>query len=328
MWGADVAQLRTLAQTFGKASETLLQQSTQLGRLINNDRGWNGPDALKFKSDWNSGHRTLVMNAASALKKQSRFLLTQADEQEKASNGAHGSGGGPLPGSPGGGPGGANDPYQLGPDWLADGKNSPFRRGWDAYNGVLGLKTVPLALRDTYHFLQAEGGVVRDLWKEGSRFDALRYGSSSDLWKMSANADELRGAFSGTADLLGGSFGDFANMARSGTDAAELSKAATFGLNSAGHVLGGVGVALDGLDAVNSYADGDIGSGIKSTLKVALGVGSFMPPPVGVACMAISGIWAVSELMPGVSDAIDKGFDKAWDAVSDVGKGVKDFFGF
>jgi hypothetical protein len=46
----------------------------------------------------------------------------------------------------------------------------------------------------------------------------------------------------------------------------------------------------------------------KSTLKAALGVGSFMPPPVGVACMAISGIWAVSELVPGVSDAIDKGF--------------------
>ena len=88
VWGADVAQLRTLAQTFGKASENLLQQSSQLGQSINSAQAWKGPDAVRFKSEWNSSHRTVLMNAASALKKQSRFLLTQADEQETASNAA------------------------------------------------------------------------------------------------------------------------------------------------------------------------------------------------------------------------------------------------
>src|SRR6476620_10030792 len=94
MWGADVAQLRVLAQHFGKTSETLLLQSTALTAAINNNTSWKGADGARFKSEWNGSHR--------ALNQQSKRLMSQADEQEKASNAAPGSGGGPgIPGAPG-----------------------------------------------------------------------------------------------------------------------------------------------------------------------------------------------------------------------------------
>src|SRR6478735_3780680 len=134
VWGADVAQLRMLAQSFGQTSETLLRQSTALTAAINNNTSWKGADSARFKSDWNGSHRALIQQTARALKEQSKRLMSQADEQEKASNAAPGSGGGPGTGTAGstGGQGrpGSNDPW--GPDWFSD-PSSPFRGGWDFY---------------------------------------------------------------------------------------------------------------------------------------------------------------------------------------------------
>ena len=124
LWGADVAQLRTLAQQFGKTSETLLQQSTTLTSAINGNTTWKGADGARFKSEWNGNHRALIQKTALALKEESKRLMTHAEQQEKASNAATGAGGGsgvgptgttgshaPLPGQ------GSNDPW--GPDWFA-----------------------------------------------------------------------------------------------------------------------------------------------------------------------------------------------------------------
>jgi uncharacterized protein YukE len=329
MWGADVAELRTLAQQFGKASDTLLNQSTLLSSQINNTPFWKGQDAARFRSDWNGNHRALLQQAANALKQESRKLLENADEQEKASNGAPGSGGGPVGGgSPTGGPTKTFVPW--GPDWIADG-DSPFRTGWDAYNGVLGLKTVPLGIRDYQQFLARHGREVDALFAAGHDWAAVKRIFNKDLWEAAARSDSLRGAFSGTADLLSGKFGDFAEMAR-GAGATDLAPLAKFGLNSAGHALGGLSVGLDGLDTVNAIREGDTGDAIKSGLKTALGVGSFFPPPVGVTCMVIGGAWAAVELIPGAKDSIDHAFDAVGDftedAVENIGEGVKDFFGF
>lgn len=335
LWGADVAQLRQLAQDFSKASDTLLQQSAQLSNQINNNPAWKGNDAARFTSEWNSGHRALLMQTASRLKAESKKLLDNANQQEQASDAAPGSGGGPLPsGGSGGngssGNGSSNGAGLWGPEWMAN-QDSPFRQGWDGYNGVLGLKTVPYGLRDITHFAGMYGDEIRDLWRSGDQLGALRTAFTSGLWDISQRADGLRGAFSGSADLLSGNFGDFAQMAR-GADAAPLSGLSKFGLNSAGHALGGLGVALDGMDTVNAIADGETGDAIKSGLKTALGVGSFLPPPVGVTCMVIGGAWAAVELIPGAKDAIDDTFDAVGDFAEDtaknIGEGVKNFFGF
>ncbi|UVJ38604.1 hypothetical protein [Arthrobacter sp. CJ23] len=330
LWGADVAQLRRLAQDFAKASDALLQQSAQLSNQINNNPAWKGNDAARFTSEWNSSHRALLMQTASQLMAGSKKLLEDANQQELASDAAPGSGGGPIPSGGPGGNGGASDNGLWGPEWMAD-EDSPFRQGWDGYNGVVGLKTVPYGLRDITHFAGMFGDEIRDLWRSGDQLGALRTAFNSQLWDVSQRADGLRGAFSGTADLITGNFGDFAQTAR-GADAAPLSGLSKFGLNSAGHVLGGLGVALDGLDTVNAVMDGETGDAIKSGLKTALGVGSFLPPPVGVTCMVIGGAWAAVELIPGAKDAIDDTFDAvgdfAEDTAKDIGEGVKNFFGF
>lgn len=69
VWGADVAQLRTLAQLFGKTADLLQQQSTQLSNQINNNPAWKGRDADHFRSHWKGSHRALVQQTTSRLKR-------------------------------------------------------------------------------------------------------------------------------------------------------------------------------------------------------------------------------------------------------------------
>jgi uncharacterized protein YukE len=344
LWGADVAQLRTLAQQLGQTSDRLLQQSTQLGSQINNNPSWKGQDAVQFRSDWNGSHRAVIQQTAVALKRESRKLLEHADQQDQASNAGGGgvqAGGVRAAGVQAGGSvstgGSGAGASPWGPSWMSDG-DSDFRSGWDAYNGVLGLKAVPLGLRDLSQFVIRHGEGVADLLMAGDNIAAIKQFMDKDLWEAAARSDDLRGAFSGTGDLLSGKFGDFAEMAR-GTGAADLGPWAKFGLNSAGHALGGLSVGLDGLDTVNAIRSGETGDAMKSGLKTALGVGSFFPPPVGVACMVAGGAWAAVELVPGAKDTIDHAFDGVGkiaeegaeyidDAVQNMGEGVRNFFGF
>jgi hypothetical protein len=118
MWGADVAQLRMLAQQFGKTAQLLLQHSAQLSSHINNTPSWRGEDAEHFRSDWNSSHRMLLQQTASRLKQESKLLLKNADEQDQASK--HGGPGGSGPGGSGSGGSGGSGDDPTGPDWLAD----------------------------------------------------------------------------------------------------------------------------------------------------------------------------------------------------------------
>ncbi|MEZ2370397.1 hypothetical protein [Arthrobacter sp. RCC_34] len=329
VWGADVAQLRTLAQTFGKASESLLQQSSQLGQSINSAQAWKGPDAVRFKSEWNSSHRTVLMNAASALKKQSRFLLTQADEQETASNAAHGSGGGPLPGGPGGGPGGngGGGPF----DWLE--KGSPFRDAWKLRGGL----KAPF-----------------DLLKNGTKLWVDGYPEFVNLMDSRAVlADSVRNSkwfatVQDTSDFLGQkNLNKFFPM---GEKAAKLfaeekwlfqgkgEVLESLGKGGLGRGLGWAGVGLNAFDTVNNFAKGDVSGGIESGAKTALAVGSFLPPPAGTVCAVASAAWAVYDI-PVVKEFVNGAVSHTVDAVAnagktvgkglaDVGKGAAKFFGF
>ncbi|WP_082566795.1 hypothetical protein [Arthrobacter sp. Soil764] len=320
LWGADVEQLRTLAQQFSKTADLLQQQSTQLSSQINNNPAWKGADAQRFRSDWNSNHRTLLQQTVSRLQQESKVLLRNADEQEKASTHALGFDGERVAhGGPADGPATSFVPW--GPEWIAEG-DSPFRKGWDAYNGVLGIKGAPLGLRDIQQFASTHDEILSSDWR------AIW---SKELWKSSAAADELRGAFSGTLNLVSGRFGDLAEVAR-GVGAESLGRSQLRALNAPGNLLGGIGVALDGLDSVNAIREGETGDAVRSGLKTLIGAGSFVPGPIGVSCMVIGGAWAAVELVPGAKDAIDQGFDAfgdfAEDVTSDIGDGVKDFFGF
>jgi uncharacterized protein YukE len=318
LWGADVAQLRTLAQQFGKASDNLLQQSSQLSGQINNTPSWKGQDAVKFRSEWNGSHRALIQQAAFALKQESKKLLENANEQEKASNGAPGSGGGPIPGGAGstGESGNGAGPFQLGPDWLSDNDNSPFRKGWDMYNLVKAFPNIRAGLFDLPHFI-----------KKADSFGEFFSKDFRDVAKAFQDTNPLSQYFNTSSELFDGKWDTALNLADGG-------KAAKF-FDVGGKFLGGLGVGLDALDTVNNISEGDVGGAVYSGIKAGLGVASFAPPPVGTVAMVASGALAIYDNVPIVEDTVNAiggsiadGAKAAWEGAGDAADKVGDFFGF
>ena len=320
LWGADVAQLRTLAQQFGKTSETLLQQSTTLTSAINGNTSWKGADGARFKSEWNGNHRALIQKTALALKEESKRLMTHAEQQEKASNAATGAGGGsgvgpagttgsraPLPGQ------GSNDPW--GPDWFAD-PDSPFRDGWDIYGLTKALPNLRAGLFDLAHFISKADGVSEFFSKD-----------FRNVAKAFQDTNMLSQYFNTSSELFDGRWDTALNLADGG-------KAATF-FEVGGKALGGVGVGLDLLDTVNHISDGDQGAAVYSGIKAGLGVASFAPPPVGTAAMVASGALAIYDNVPVVKETVNAiggsiadSAEAAWDGAGDAADKVGDFFGF
>jgi uncharacterized protein YukE len=316
LWGADVEQLRTLAQQFSKTADLLQQQSTQLSSQINNNPAWKGQDASRFRSDWNGNHRALLQQTVSRLQQESKVLLKNADEQEKASTagaGAGGSGPGGVPGSADNGgfvPGqGSKDPW--GPDWLTD-PDSPFRDGWDIYGLTKALPNLRAGLFDI-----------------GAMLHRLRIGDFLDpaAWKAFQNSNEFSRFFNLSNNLFEGKFHEVLNLA-------DTTKAFKY-LDGFGKGLGAVGVGLDALDAFNNFKEGDYEAGAYSSAKVVIGALSFAPPPVGTACMVASGALALYDNVPVIHEAVDNAKDKIAEgaeavsgAISDGVDAVGDFFGF
>ena len=90
--GADVEQLRALAQLFGDKATSLEDVVNTINGQLHS-AGWVGEDADAFKSDWDSNLTVLVRNVVDSLRERNTSLNQQADEQEKASavNGAFGA---------------------------------------------------------------------------------------------------------------------------------------------------------------------------------------------------------------------------------------------
>jgi uncharacterized protein YukE len=331
LWGADVAQLRQLAQQFGTASDALLRQSTQLSGQINNADAWKGSDATRFKSEWNSSHRTLLMKTASSLKQESKKLLEHASQQEKASNAAHGSGGGPMSG-PGKGPGGSDNPW--GPDWLA--KGSTFRDAW----GLRGSIKAPIDL------VKNSLGLYQ-VWQKG--MPALAdFAAWNKLWGKLPAQSAAFNLLDSTTDFLGAKnlqkyipslnkfSGVFAENKWLFQGKGEVLE--SLGKGGLGRAIGWAGVGLNAYDTVSSVAQGNYGDAAISGAKTALAVGSFLPPPAGTVCMVASAAWAVYDI-PVVKDFVNGAVSNTVDAVADagkaigdgiadVGKGAAKFFGF
>ena len=322
LWGADVEQLRTLAQHFSKTADLLQQQSTQLSSQINNNPAWRGADAQRFRSDWNTSHRTLLQQTVSRLQQESKVLLRNADEQEKASTNGAGAVGGPGAGAPAGNNGprppipgqGSNDPW--GPDWLTD-PNSPFRSGWDIYNLTKVLPNLRAGLFDLPHFIGKADNLGEFLFSRDFRTVAKTFQDSNMLSQY----------FNTSSELFDGRWDTALNLAEGG-------KAAKF-FEFGGKALGGIGVGLDVLDTVNNIKEGDGGAAFYSGIKAGLGVASFAPPPVGTAAMVASGALAIYDNVPVVKETVNAiggsiadGAKEAWEGAGDAAEKVGDFFGF
>ncbi|MGO4454296.1 WXG100 family type VII secretion target [Arthrobacter sp. RAF14] len=96
-YGADVAQLRALAKAMSSASQKLQLSAQQLGSEVNT-AAHTGPDAARFRQQWQSDHLPLLQRTIVALKASAQLLQVQADEQETASTSPGGTGGGGAPG--------------------------------------------------------------------------------------------------------------------------------------------------------------------------------------------------------------------------------------
>jgi hypothetical protein len=328
VWGADVAQLRTLAQQFSKTADLLQQQSTQLSGQINNSPAWKGRDAEHFRSDWNGNHRTLLQQTATRLKQESKLLLANADEQDRASStgGAGGSAGpgrgGPGTGVPGslGGQGTGRPPFNnpWGLDWLAD-PDSPFRDGWDIYNLTKALPNLRAGLFDLPHFI-----------KRADSFAEFFSKDFRDVAKAFQDTNMLSQYFNTSSELFDGRWDTALNLVDGG-------KAATF-FEFGGKALGVVGVGLDTLDAFNNFTNGnpdDNGGAWYSAVKAGLGVAGFVPPPVGTAAMVASGALAIYDNVPivketvnAIGESIADSAEAAWESAGDAAENVGDFFGF
>ena len=357
VWGADVAQLRTLAQQFGKTSETLMQQSTSLSSAINNTTSWKGADGARFTSEWNGSHRALIQKTALALKEESKRLMVHAEQQEKASNSATGSGGGP------GGIGGIGG---------ANGSNAGALIGGALIGGIGGIRAAmqiqkylkaPLTLAK--HAGQL-GWVLKnqraDFIKSfvqgkhrigGPGFAPHRLLSNpalDDLLKGSATANRGLAAIDKASDIASlknlnkyiGPLGKFEGVFAEKPWLGAGTKLEWLGKSGLARGLGWAGVGFSAVDSVRSFAEGDIKGGMASAGKGLLGVGCFLPPPAGTVCQVASVGIAIYEnwdtissvgknIGEGIVDAVkDPGefVSDTADNVKDAGKSVAKFFGF
>lgn len=93
MFGADVAQLRALAQQFDHAADRLEQDRMTVGNAIQ-IRAWFGPVAVRFRHEWDSEHSRRVLAASQRLRTAAQSLRSNAEEQDRASAVDNGAGGG------------------------------------------------------------------------------------------------------------------------------------------------------------------------------------------------------------------------------------------
>ena len=127
--GADVEQLRALAQLFGDKATSLEDVVSSINGQLHS-AGWVGEDADTFKADWDSNLTALVRNVVDSLRERNTSLNQQADEQEKASavNGAAGGAkavGGAAKAANGGS---GSDPYNGKPREGEEGRDADYAR--------------------------------------------------------------------------------------------------------------------------------------------------------------------------------------------------------
>jgi len=83
-YGADVAQLRQLSQTFSRQAGVLSGIADAVSGGVQG-AAWVGPVALKFKATWSQVHSPSLRAVVEMLQAQAKVLGTQADEQDQAS---------------------------------------------------------------------------------------------------------------------------------------------------------------------------------------------------------------------------------------------------
>lgn len=92
--GADAAQLRALSKQMAWSADRIGALTRNLSSLLDTPGAWLGPDMQGFRQSWQSELMPHSKSVVQSLLQAAKTLQANADEQEKASQGADGQGGG------------------------------------------------------------------------------------------------------------------------------------------------------------------------------------------------------------------------------------------
>ncbi len=85
IWGADVNQLKALGSKLQAGSQEIDNQKSMLTKALSSTE-WMGPDAEKFRSEWNGEHVANLTRVSQALQQASQQAIRNASDQESASS--------------------------------------------------------------------------------------------------------------------------------------------------------------------------------------------------------------------------------------------------
>jgi uncharacterized protein YukE len=305
LYGADIAQLRSLAKDFQRASQVLQLQGKSLTNLIGSSTAWTGNDASTFREEWNSSHRKTLMAASQLLEKGSKELRANAEDQERAST-SGGAGGPDGSGGPGGtGNGEDGNWLQDTFDWSAAGVGMFFK-----IKDAVGMLNDWQGLLSSKKILDSTGSLLRPAFQLSDDFT----GATKLLSKWGRLAGPALAPFAigggimdminpshdgwrGTGDRIGGGLSVIAG-------GGSLLMAAGLLTNPVGiGIVVGAGLVAGGWALGNMIADSEWGQA--------------------------TGRWIgnrASDVWNGTKDLASDAWNGAKDAVSDTWNGAKEVF--
>lgn len=302
LYGADVAQLRQLAQKFDDSAATIDEAASTLNGLVAASHAWQGPDAGDFRGGWPTQH-TAMTGAATTLRDAAKRLGANADDQERTSTDGGTFGGGGSAGGAGAGTGGsggagagAGGEGESGWRWWGSGQagigEGPETTGTvntDRYGDDLTLDKGPSVEfeeptgQDAQVHLagaSAEGG-----W--GLHGETSGEWGSSDGWHAEAEAEGWAGAQ--------GEAGAGVHYDAEGRIVAEAGASVAVGVGGSASATGGYGL-LEGSASANAFAGARAGGNAEV---------SFGPDGLGaqVGAEAFAGAEASASVSGGITGA-------------------------
>jgi uncharacterized protein YukE len=82
--GADVEQLDQLSKTFEQEAQQIAQATAKITSQVNSV-WWKGPDAERFKSEWEGQYAAQLKRISEALKQVGQVVRKQASQQRQTS---------------------------------------------------------------------------------------------------------------------------------------------------------------------------------------------------------------------------------------------------
>lgn len=295
MIGADVAELRKLADQFNNAADQIQQITTRLTAQINSTAAWQGNDAGRFKSTWNGTHRAQLASSMTALHDGAKSLVRNANEQEQASNGA----GGTVPGS--GGEGGGEKGGDEG--GLLDKIDEVFEKleqnpFWQAREWAERVGTVSKTVAFLHALQLGDAGSLLAVLNGDKIFKATDAVTNGVEYLTGGKLPEMLGSLGERLSNVG----DYANAINKAGDtiSAVAEKIGPFakGLGIAG---GAIGVISGGIGLYQGISSGNVHKSVDGGLDMVSGglgiAAAVTPPPADVICGAAAlGVWGGKEI--------------------------------